>query len=389
MLINPAHVGSQDKDVNCGIGCKTFVGHYIYDYTKNYNPYSTLSMLGVGVVNQVTTLTAAADNNSTFTGWSGTDAAKCKEGTTQTTCTLDLVGQPVNITATFNGQYNLTVDATTGSTGKGTVSSNPTGITCQTGSTVNCNANFPSVTSIILTATPDTNSIFQGWSGVDAANCQEGTIQTTCTLDLVGNPINITAQFNGGCQIGGTGSAGGIIFYISDPVACHGLEAAPVDQSRSSWGCWGYDGTNYTFTSVVNTSFAIGTGAANTAAIFATCGTSGGAGIGNPYGLGTSTNAAATASSYSLNGYTDWYLPSIDELNLMSLNEAYLYLGIVSGAAGDGYWSSTDDYVYGVSYWYDYAGAQFFQYGVQNFYSGYQESIPKTTSLRVRAVRTF
>jgi hypothetical protein len=242
--------------------------------------------------------------------------------------------------------------------------------------------------TVVLTATPNSSSTFTGWSVQDltgqAFNCQEGTnSQTTCTLNLVGNPINITAQFNNNsCQIGSPGPAGGIIFYVnpgSTDSSCHGLEAAPEDQTPSTWGCWGWDASQintapwygFTWTTIGSTGTAIGTGAANTAAIIAACGTGGGAGNGNPYSEGTATNAAATASAYTLNGYSDWYLPSRDELNQLYLNQ-----GFVGGFAINYYWSSSEFDSHS-------AWVQYFSFGSQ----GYNDV--KYDTLGVRAVRAF
>jgi hypothetical protein len=151
-------------------------------------------------------------------------------------------------------------------------------------------------------------------------------------------------------QIGDTGPAGGKVFYLSDATGLHGLEAAPVDQSRKApWGCWGEtifgaDGD------------AVGTGAKNTADILADC---------NEAGI-----AARIAADYTLNGFDDWYLPSHDELNLL-----YQQKDAVGGFADDYYWSSTEKDKY-------YAWNR-------NFYLGYQYFNPKTNWFGVRAVRAF
>ncbi len=109
---------------------------------------------------------------------------------------------------------------------------------------------------------------------------------------------------------------GGIVFYTTDG-GLHGLEAAPADQSSSAgWGCYGTAITGADGT-------ALGTGAQNTVDILADCAT---AGI-----------AADIADDYGLNGYTDWFLPSKDELN-----ELYLNKDVVGGFAGDFYWSSSE-----------------------------------------------
>jgi hypothetical protein len=100
-------------------------------------------------------------------------------------------------------------------------------------------------------------------------------------------------------SIGDTGPAGGIVFYISND-GLLGLEAAPVDSADSVWGCSG--------TSIA-TGTALGTGAQNTAAIIAGC-------------ISSDVTAAEVANAYSLNSFTDWFLPSKDELHLMWLSRA-------------------------------------------------------------------
>jgi len=196
---------------------------------------------------------------------------------------------------------------------------------------------------------------------------------TLSTIDGPLPPYALSFQ-SGDCAIGAKGPAGGIIFYC-DSTHQHGLEAAPVDQTASTWGCWGWYSSiknkYFTYTRVGNTSTAIGTGAANTAAIIAACGSSGGAGNGNPYRYGTASNAAATAAAYTLNGYHDWYLPSLDELNQLHLNQA-----LVGGFASSYYWSSSE-YVYYYGAW-----GQYLVYG-------YQSNYVKIDALAVRAVRAF
>lgn len=99
----------------------------------------------------------------------------------------------------------------------------------------------------------------------------------------------------------GTFYGGGILAYIlkqGDPGYVHvqikGLIAAPSDQGSAKWGCPG--------TIIGGTNTALGTGAANTAAILAGC--SDEAGI-----------AARLCDNLVLNGYSDWFLPSKNELN--------------------------------------------------------------------------
>ena len=99
----------------------------------------------------------------------------------------------------------------------------------------------------------------------------------------------------------------------------HGLIAAPSIQGTAQWGC---DGTY-----VSGTSTTLGSGAANTAAIVSAC--------------STTTIAARLCANLVLNGYSDWYLPSIDELYKLYINRSYI------GAPLSGnYWSSSQATAY-------------------------------------------
>jgi hypothetical protein len=148
---------------------------------------------------------------------------------------------------------------------------------------------------------------------------------------------------------------GGIIAYIlqaGDPgynaSVPHGLIAAPSDQGYATWGCYygisGADGT------------AIGTGNQNTIDIMTGCDE---AGI-----------AARLCGDLVLGGYSDWYLPSKDELNKLYLNRV-----AIGGFANDNYWSSTEGNNDGA--W------------TQGFYNGGQYIYDKSGDPSVRAVRAF
>jgi hypothetical protein len=145
---------------------------------------------------------------------------------------------------------------------------------------------------------------------------------------------------------------GGIIFWLDGNGG--GLIAAPSDQSSGAqWGCYG---TNITGAGGT----AIGTGTQNTIDIInANCTSSNG-----------SPTAADICANLSLGGYSDWFLPSKDELNEMYLNKA-----AIGGFAGIDYWSSTEDGNLG-------ARDQYFASGSQNFDFKYGTN-------GVRAVRAF
>jgi uncharacterized protein (TIGR02145 family) len=150
---------------------------------------------------------------------------------------------------------------------------------------------------------------------------------------------------------------GGVIFSISGTYPNqHGLICAQADQSTNAvWGCDGStiaggDGT------------AIGTGNQNTTDIVNGCAT---AGI-----------AARICYDLNLNGYTDWYLPSVDELGLLDQK----YRETLSSDFGGAYyyWSSTEYFEYTNSLaWY------------VNFWTGSATNASKTQPAHVRAIRTF
>ena len=217
---------------------------------------------------------------------------------------------------------------------------------------------------------------------LDVASTSKGFLpprMTTAQRDAITSPVvgltiynttkNTTECFNGsewystsrcGYRIGQTVSAlGGIIFYL-DPSGCHGLVCATADQST---GIRWYNGS-YTNT----TAFAscVGCGKGNTSMI-----------IYNQGGTPTSY-AAGLARAYAGGGFTDWYLPSSYELNLMYQNIGQgnlLGLGNVGGFADYLYWSSSE---------YDSSNAW-----SQSFAAGTQTNYPKSSTFYVRAVRAF
>lgn len=118
-------------------------------------------------------------------------------------------------------------------------------------------------------------------------------------------------------SIGSPGPAGGIVFYVDGMGG--GLELAPMDQGAEIvWGCQG--------TSIVGAqNTGLGYGDANTNAILTDC--------------ADPICAAKICDDFILNGYSDWYLPSLDELSLVYLNIFNEHKGNLSPGF---YWSSTE-----------------------------------------------
>jgi PKD repeat protein len=144
----------------------------------------------------VVTLTAVPDAGSSFTGWSGDCSG-------MSTCQVT-VSQARSVTATFspNG-YGLTV--TKQGSGSGQLSSTPAGISCGT----SCQGSFDAGSSLTLTATPDADSVFIGWSGdcTGTSSCQLTMSQAhsvTASFATKTFTLTVTRQGSGSGQITST-----------------------------------------------------------------------------------------------------------------------------------------------------------------------------------------
>jgi hypothetical protein len=268
-----------------------------------------------------------------------------------------------------------------------------------------CAINFDIKSSVKLTATPNTGYKFVSWSG----DCSI-TLSQSClvTMDAA---KNVTAKFAPITQKPlaiGQSYQGGIIFYL-DNTKQHGLIAAPTDFKNVA-GAWNVSGaylintgwtgiidsnSQYSFIPPISncdwqynfatghyydtgiscpylgvTDTAIGTGQSNTKKIVTT--------------RGNGIYAAKLCDDLVLNGYDDWFLPSLDELNTM-------YLNIGRGANNSGgfldnfYWSSSEVSDNSVYKGFGYFGIWLFE----DFSIGFQ--FYGDTGLRnsVRAVRAF
>tara|TARA_R110002074_G_scaffold145876_1_gene295075 strand:- start:549 stop:1616 length:1068 start_codon:yes stop_codon:yes gene_type:complete len=198
--------------------------------------------------------------------------------------------------------------------------------------------------------TDSTACYYNPLANFDDGSCLYGILG--CTDATAINFSSLATCDDGSCTYLAIGDThqGGIIFYLDGNGG--GLIAAPSDQEQGEWGCYGtaISGANGT---------AIGTGNQNTIDIEAGCITSG--------------TAADICANLTLNGYSDWFLPSKEELNKMWLN---LHRQSLGGFDNWSYWSSTE---------YDNSDAwkQYFGNDLQI------QAVFKEHPFSVRAIRAF
>ncbi|MCL2608344.1 MAG: DUF1566 domain-containing protein [Treponema sp.] len=175
----------------------------------------------------------------------------------------------------------------------------------------------------------------------------------TANADLLGAQQR---RVNGTYRIGDAGPAGGTVFYDKGDYSggWRYLEAAPVNAEITNvqWGLRDID--------LRGTSQAVGSGRRNTWLI-----------LNRLNSLGEEGRAAQRCHALNVNGFCDWFLPSMDELNLMYVN---LHRNGLGGFSDTWYWSSSQDSIHYA--WH------------QNFGSGSQAN-HKYHMHSARAVRAF
>ncbi len=239
---------------------------------------------------------------------------------------------------------------------------------------------FGTFAPIIISTTGGTN--FTGGTVTISASCAIGIINwynSGETFLATGNTYSASAAGNYYCDVTYDGRTtptktsvnvaappptktigdtyqGGVVFYITAPTAgatsgTAGLISKTTNMTGTGvWGCYGTaisgaDGT------------AIGTGNQNTTDI---------------HNAGCSHVPVAANYCYDLTDgtYSDWWLPSLDELNQM-----YIQKSVIGGFLSSNYWSSSEYSTYNA--WR------------QNFNVGNKFNVTKYGSCYVRAFRGF
>ena len=337
-------------------------------------------------VNTSGTITAGGVTYPNIDGTSGqiltsTGAGTLTWTTPSTTATKLTTARKIN-NVDFDGSGDITVTADagtlTGTTIKSTVTgSSLTSVGTLTSATVNGKVIVGASTEASTSAVLEVNSTNQGFlpPRVYAAqrdaivspvagltiwciNCgQYGELNVYNGVAWV-NMLGFSSSSVPSISIGQNYYGGKIAYILApedpgyDPNTPHGLVAATEDQST------GIQWFNGFYTTTGATGIAIGAGLSNTNTIIAS------------QGAIATTYAAGLARAYTGGGYTDWYLPSKDELNKLYINRV-----AIGGFANSYYWSSSEDY--------------FLYAWIQNFTNGFRSNNAKHNTFYVRAIRAF
>jgi hypothetical protein len=276
--------------------------------------------------------------NSSGTGYGDVKTFTTASPTIPTGVTTSPISSISFSTATGGG--NVAGDGGSSITAKGVCWSNVTSLpTTSNSKTVN-GTGLGIFSSDLSGLLPNTTYYVRGYATNSVGTAYGASVSFTTTQNFT---VGVSYQ-------------GGIIAYVftaTDPGyvsgQTHGLIATSVNQSSGAqWGCSGVS---------IATNTSLGSGQANTISIVSSCTTTG--------------IAARLCNDLVSGGYSDWYLPSKDELAKIYLNRTS-----IGGFNSGSYWSSTQSS--STTSW-----SLDFTSGVAS------SSSSKTANLYVRAIRRF
>jgi hypothetical protein len=311
-----------------------------YGTTSNPTILNTKITSGSGIGNFSVTITGIASGTKYYVK----AYAKNSAGTAY--------GNEINFTTTTATLPNLTTTSVSSVTTNSVISGG--NVTSDGGASVTARgvcystSTNPTISSLKVSSGTGSGSFSATMSGLSSGTTYYIKAYATNSVGTAyGNEINFMT--NPVLTIGQS-YQGGIIFYI-DGTGLHGLISASTDQSTgAAWGCSG--------TSISSSGTSIGTGSANTTAIVSGCSTSG--------------IAARLCYDLVSGGYSDWYLPSYSELNLMYTNLKSKGFG---SFINNYYWSSSQ-----------YSSVSSY---LQSFTNGSIATTSKSSFYNVRAIRSF
>jgi hypothetical protein len=282
----------------------------------------------------------AADKSTTYSG----ATASVSNSYTITSGTLAGLDSFTALTYTFTS-VALSYNSQTAPTNAAAYTITPSAASFSVGSASNYSITYATGTltinkadSITVTASPSTTTynaspitsayVVSGLKGAETATA------TSNFLGINGTTYggSTSCASGGTCSVGDLAPGGGYVFYVSATtinvaagISDGGIYLATAPQTwnggvvdpNASWGCGG---------TTISGSFsnAVGSGAENTRLINAGCATA---------GIASRITADSSAA-----GFTDWFLPSIDELTLIYNN---LKVPGLSNLQSWNYWSST------------------------------------------------